>query len=57
MVANIPWLAVDTIAIPGSQHALPKHLDKLLSKFDPGNDVTAEDHIKQFILSLRLMDV
>ena len=48
---------MDAIAIPGAQHPLPKHPQKLLPKFDLDNDVTPEDHIKQFIISLRLMDV
>ena len=57
MVANRPWLAVDVVAVPGAQHALPKHPEKLLLKFDPNNYVTPKDHIKQFMLSLRLLDV
>ena len=57
MASNRTWLAADAIAIPGAQHPLPKHPKKLLPKFDPDNDVTLEDHIKQFMLSLRLMDV
>ena len=57
MAANRPWLAADSILLPGAQHPLPKHLEKLLPKFDPGNNVTPKDHIKQFMLSLRLMDV
>lgn len=57
MAANIPWLCVDVIAVPGIQHPLPKHPEKLLPKFDPDNDVTPEDHIKKFMLSLRLMDI
>ena len=56
MEANRPWLAVDAIAVPSAQHPLPKHPEKFLPKFDPNNDVTPEDHIKQFMLSLRLMD-
>ena len=56
MAANRPWLAADIIAVPGVQHPLPKHLEKLLPKFDPDNDVTPEDHIKQFMLFLRLLD-
>ena len=48
---------MDVIAVPGIQHPLPKHPEKLLPKFDLDNDVTPEDHIKQFMLSLRLMDV
>ena len=57
MEANIPWLIVDAIAVPGSQHPFLKHLEQLLPKFDPNNDVSPEDHIKKFMISLRLMDV
>lgn len=46
MTANRPWLAADVIAVPGIQHPLPKHPEKLLPKFDPDNDVYPEDHIK-----------
>ena len=55
--ANRSWLTMNAIVVPGAQHPLPKHLEKLLPKFDPENDVSPEDHIKQFMLSLRLMDV
>lgn len=37
MEANRPWLAVDAIVVPGAQHPLPKHLEKLLPKFDLDN--------------------
>ena len=57
MVANRSWLAMDAIAVPYIQHLFPKHPKKLLLKFDPDTDVTPEDHIKQFMLSLTLMDV
>ena len=57
MAANKTWLATDAIVVPGAQHPLPKHHEKLLPKFDPDNDVSPEDHIKQSMLSLRLMDV
>ena len=57
MAANRPWLVVYDIVLLGIQHPLPKHPEKLLPKFDPNNDVTLKDHIKQFMLSLRLMDV
>ena len=57
MEANRPWLAANAIVVPGAQHTLPKHLEKLLPKFYPDSDVSPKDHIKQFMLSLRLMDV
>ncbi|CAF4392890.1 unnamed protein product, partial [Adineta steineri] len=56
MAANRPWLATNAIAVPGAQHPLLKHPEKLLPKFDPNNDITPQDHIKQFRLSLRLLD-
>ena len=56
MAANRPWLVVDVVAVPRAQHPLPKHPEKLLPKFDPDNDVTPEDHIKQLMISLRLLD-
>ena len=57
MEVNRPWLVVDAIAVSGAHHPLPKHPEKLLPKFDLDNDVLQEDHIKQFMLSLRLMNV
>ena len=57
METNRPWLATYFIVVSGAHHPLPKDHEKLLPNFDPDNDVTPEDHIKQFMLSLRLMDV
>ena len=57
MAANRPWLDVDAIVVPGAQYPLPKHPETILQKFDPDNDVTPRDHIKQFILSLGVMNV
>ena len=57
IVENRPWLVMDAFAVPDAQHRLPKHLENILPKFDHDNDVTLEDHIKQFMLSPRLMDV
>jgi hypothetical protein len=57
MAANRPWLAMNVVVVPEAQHPLPKHPEKRLPKFDPDNDVTPKDNIKQFMLSLRLLDV
>ena len=57
MAANQPWIFVDAISIHGSQHPLPKHSKKLLPIFDPNNYVLPEDHIKQFMLYLTLLNV
>jgi hypothetical protein len=46
MAANRPWLTTDAIVVPGAQHPLPNHIEKLLPKFDPENDIKLEDHIK-----------
>jgi hypothetical protein len=54
---NQPWLARDALEIPGRVHNLPQHLEKLLPKFDPETFGLLEDHIKKFILDIRLMNV
>ena len=57
MEANQPWIVLDTIVIPGAQHPLLKHLEKLLPKSNPDKHVLPKDHIKQVMLSLRSMNV
>jgi hypothetical protein len=53
---NQPWLAKDALALPGLGHNLPHHPEKLLPKFDPKTFGLPEDHIKKFILVIRLMN-
>ena len=55
--ANMPWLAQDVVAVPGDQHPLPKHPEKLLPKFNPESKEPAEDHVKKFMLAIQLLDV
>ena len=57
MAANRPWLSMNVIAVHGIQHPLPKHPRNILPMLDSDNDVTPKYHIKQFMISLRLMDV
>jgi hypothetical protein len=52
-----PWLDQDAVAIPGPQHSLPKHPEKWLPKFDADSKQIAEDHIKKFMLAIRLRSV
>jgi hypothetical protein len=52
-----PWLDQDAMAVPGTQHPLPKHPKKWLPKFDPDSKKSAEDHIKKFMLAIRLRNV
>jgi hypothetical protein len=52
-----PWLDQDVVAVPGPQHPLPKHPEKWLTKFDPDSKQIAEDHIKKFMLDIRLRNV
>jgi hypothetical protein len=52
-----PWLDQDVVVVPGPQHPLPKHPEKWLPKFDPDSKQSAEDHIKKFMLVVRLQSV
>jgi hypothetical protein len=54
---NQPWLPKDSLAILGWVHNLPRHPEKVLPKFDPETSGFHEDHIKKFILAVRLMNV
>jgi hypothetical protein len=54
---NQPWLAGDTVAIPGRVHNLPRHPEKLLPKYYLETSGFPEDHIKKFILAIKLMNV
>ena len=40
-----------------SLNPLPKHPKKFLPKFDPDKDILPKDHIKQFMITLKLMNV
>jgi hypothetical protein len=54
---NQPWLVGDVVVIPGRVHNLPRHPEKMLPKYDPETSGLPEDHIKKFILAIRLMNV
>ena len=54
---NQPWFEIYSLVILGWMHNLTKHLEKLLPKFDPKTSRLLEDHIKKFILAIRLMNV
>jgi hypothetical protein len=54
---NQPWLARDALEILEWVHNLPRHPEKLLPKFDPESFGLPKDHIKKFILAIRLMNV
>ena len=43
--------------MPGNQHPLPKHPEKLLPKFNPELKEPTEDHVKKFMLAVQLLDV
>ena len=53
----MPWMGQDAVAVPGVQHPLPKHPEKVLPKFNPDSKEPTEDHVKKFMLAVRLLDV
>ena len=57
MEANLWWLTINALAIPGPQNPLPKYPKKLLPKFDPDDDILPEDHINKLMLSMNIMNV
>jgi hypothetical protein len=57
LVNNQPCLTKDALVLPRRSHHFPSHPKKLLPKFDPETSGLPEDHIKKFILAIRLMNV
>jgi hypothetical protein len=49
-------LVLDVIAVLGGVHPFPKHPEKFLSKFNPDRKDSTEDHIKKYILVVRLLN-
>jgi hypothetical protein len=50
-------LARDTVVVPGQVQNILRHPKKLLPKYDPKTSGSPEDHIKKFILAIKLMNV
>ena len=40
----LPWLRRSAVAIPRVQHQFPKHIDKLLPKFNPDSKEPTKTH-------------
>ena len=57
MATNQPWLTINALAILGPQIPLPMHPKKIMPKFDLDKDISPEEHIKKFIISLYLVNV
>lgn len=45
------------MAIPRLVHPLPKHTEKVLPIFNPDEKKSVEDHVKQFITKVKLLNV
>jgi hypothetical protein len=51
------WMSQGDLNLPGPLHDLPKRLEKILPIFDLGKSCTLEDHIKNYYLIVKLMNV
>ena len=52
----IGW-TIEPIYLPSNCHHLPKHPEKLFRKYDPYKKAKVEDHIDDFYLHLRMLEV
>jgi hypothetical protein len=57
MEANPWWLTIDSLSIHGPLNPLPKHPEKPLPKFDHDDDILPENHIKKFVIAMKMMNV
>lgn len=54
---NHPCLSEDSLALSKAMHKIEKYHEFLLTKFNPDLSSPLEDHIKEFILAIRLMSI
>ena len=54
---QLPWLRTAVLAVPGIQHPLPKHSDKLLPKFNPDDKEPAEVHVDKYMFVVLTLNV
>ena len=52
-----PWFFIDVVFVPGILYEIPKHPKKFLAKFYPDKKDPAENHIKKFVLVVRLQRI
>ena len=57
MMAQIPWNNPGAVLMPALLSQLPAHLEKWMPKFNPEAGMLAEEHIKNFMLSINLNGV
>lgn len=51
------WMTQGLLTLPVNLHRLPKHLEKLVTKYDPTKKVKAQDHIDYFYFHLQMSEV
>lgn len=45
---DMDWMNDDLLEFPCVLHNIPKHVEKLLTKYDPNKTVNVEDHLDKF---------
>ena len=51
------WRERTPLNLDAPLHDLPKHPERVLPKFDPGEGVSTEDHLKRFYMDLNILNV
>ena len=49
------WRSKTPLNLAPSLHAFPQDVDKSLPKFDPGKEISMDDHLQSFYLDLELL--
>jgi hypothetical protein len=52
-----PWLSKGDLNLAEPLHEIPRKLENLLSKFDPNMPSSPEDHVKNLILVILVLNV
>lgn len=54
---DLDWMSHGPLSLLDNLHRMPKHLEKLLSKFDPDKKVKVDDHLDDLYMHLRMLYV
>ena len=54
---NMEWMTQYPLALHGTLHKIPRHVEKLLMKYDPDRAMKEGEHLDTFYLHLQTLEV
>ena len=54
---NLDWMTQGPLKFLGVLHKMPRHSEKLLTKYDPDKTMKVEDHLEKIYVHLQTLEV